>query len=566
MHSPEDCYDVAVLGSGLGGSSLAAILARQGLRTLLLEAQSHPRFSVGESVVAEFGARAELLARAFDVPELAHMRNFQRLARISAGSGPKRNFSFLHHTQGREQRPGDVCQFETMAPPLGPDSHILRAELDAYLTSVAVGYGADYRDGSPVESVERRGDVMALRAGGRGYTARFVVDGSGPGSCLARPLADPGLRADTRSLFTHMVGVGAIDALRGAGPRLKSSPDQGTLHHTFDGGWFWVIPFGNHRASLHDTCSVGLTLERSRFPDNELPAAQEFAEFAARFPTVAAQFEGARPIRSWVKTGRLQRRVERVTGEGWCLLPHTAGFVDPLFSGGMVLTLLGVQRIAQLLLQGFEQDDLAPARFASLDEDAAANAEIQDTLVHSAYLAFRSHALFHAWYRIWALGNFHAALGLTRELLAHAADRGHDLLAGAEAPLHRRVMGMGHPRLRALLDQGHAVLERVAAGELDASQGVDALFGLVEGLDWVPPQFHVADRGRAYLTSFTVAPMLRMVTWGKRHAPPDVREAYYDLSPVYFQELIRCFGREGAGGLSSFWRVFQHAHTSRGRA
>ncbi|HYX23886.1 MAG TPA: FAD-dependent oxidoreductase, partial [Thermoanaerobaculia bacterium] len=43
-------YDVAVLGSGIAGSTLAAILGRQGFRVLLLEKGTHPRFAVGEAM------------------------------------------------------------------------------------------------------------------------------------------------------------------------------------------------------------------------------------------------------------------------------------------------------------------------------------------------------------------------------------------------------------------------------------------------------------------------------------------------------------------------------------
>src|SRR5260370_15963844 len=44
MHDNER-FDVAILGAGLGRTMLAAILARQGRRVLLLEKGSHPRFA-----------------------------------------------------------------------------------------------------------------------------------------------------------------------------------------------------------------------------------------------------------------------------------------------------------------------------------------------------------------------------------------------------------------------------------------------------------------------------------------------------------------------------------------
>lgn len=42
-------YDVAIIGSGIAGSTLAAILARQGLSVLIFEAGTHPKFAIGES-------------------------------------------------------------------------------------------------------------------------------------------------------------------------------------------------------------------------------------------------------------------------------------------------------------------------------------------------------------------------------------------------------------------------------------------------------------------------------------------------------------------------------------
>ena len=51
MPVPSD--DVAVLGSGFAGAALAAILARQGLSVVVLEAGVHPRFAIGESMILE---------------------------------------------------------------------------------------------------------------------------------------------------------------------------------------------------------------------------------------------------------------------------------------------------------------------------------------------------------------------------------------------------------------------------------------------------------------------------------------------------------------------------------
>ena len=59
---PPPVYDVAILGSGLASATLATVLARHKLSVLMLESGSHPRFAIGESVVPEFGALAQVLA------------------------------------------------------------------------------------------------------------------------------------------------------------------------------------------------------------------------------------------------------------------------------------------------------------------------------------------------------------------------------------------------------------------------------------------------------------------------------------------------------------------------
>jgi 2-polyprenyl-6-methoxyphenol hydroxylase-like FAD-dependent oxidoreductase len=212
-------YDVAIIGSGLAGSTLAAILARQGLSVLMLEAGSHPRFAIGESVVPEFGARAKLMADLFDVPELGSLANFQELRHhVSGSSGVKRSFTFMSHREGTEHRPGETCQFQTMTYPLGPDSHLYRPEVDAWLTAVAVRYGVTYRDRTRVEDVTIEDDGVTLTLGPdtAAVRARFLCDGSGFRSILAEKMGlriDPsGFATDSRTLFTHMTGVGITQA------------------------------------------------------------------------------------------------------------------------------------------------------------------------------------------------------------------------------------------------------------------------------------------------------------------------------------------------------------------
>ena len=68
----KNMFDVAIIGSGIGGSTLAAILARQGLKTVVFEAGTHPKFAVGESMILETSEVLRAMAELYDVPELAY--------------------------------------------------------------------------------------------------------------------------------------------------------------------------------------------------------------------------------------------------------------------------------------------------------------------------------------------------------------------------------------------------------------------------------------------------------------------------------------------------------------
>ena len=572
---PADPFDVAILGSGLASAALAAVLARNGLSVLMLEAGSHPKFAIGESVVPEFGAMAETLAARFDVPELRWLSNFQRVRhRVSGNCGVKRNFTFLHHRDGAEPSARDWCQFQTMTHPIGPDSHLYRPDVDAWLTALAVRYGVTYRERSPVRDpeadVELGEDHVTLRAGGQTYRARFLVDGSGYASVLARKLglrAEPEVRTDSRTLFTHMVGVRPItEALDGAAIPVPSPPDQGTLHHLFEGGWFWVIPFDNHPLAVNPVCSVGLTLERRVHPDDERDAEEEFFAFADRFPAVRRQLEGARAVRSWVKTRRLQYGATRLVGPRWCLLPHSAAFLDPLYSGGLVFALLGVGWIASALLDALPRDDPQPPALAAYAEHLTANLGSLDRLIHGSYVAFRSADLFNAWFRFWAVGNYHGSAARIALNMRYLADGDRAALQVLDRQPFRRSQASDEPRVLALVEAGHAVLLEVEAGARTAEEATQELFRLLGEQDWIPPQFHVARPEPRHLASFTVFPLLAIQSWGKRHAPADMRPVYYSVGPIFFWELTKSLLAEAWRGLCSFLRVARAAHFTRGRA
>src|ERR1051325_10808945 len=112
-------YDVLILGTGIGGGMLGAILAHHGLNVLILDSESHPRFAIGEATTPDTNFRLKLLALKYDLPEIAFLSAFQPLRDyISPACGVKRAFSFLYQREGQDQVATESHQYPTIAPPM----------------------------------------------------------------------------------------------------------------------------------------------------------------------------------------------------------------------------------------------------------------------------------------------------------------------------------------------------------------------------------------------------------------------------------------------------------------
>jgi FADH2 O2-dependent halogenase len=157
--------------------------------------------------------------------------------------------------------------------------------------------------------------------------------------------------------------------------------DDAALHHVFDGGWMWVLRFGNGVTSA-GVAIVDALAEELRVADGEAA----WHRLLDRFPTVRAQFADAKPTRQFDYLPRLSYRASVAAGPRWALLPSAAAFIDPLFSTGFPLTLLGIERMAALLESGVFFDQTAPLEAYSAT--TLAEADHTATFVAGCYAGF----------------------------------------------------------------------------------------------------------------------------------------------------------------------------------
>ena len=494
-------YDVAVIGTGLAGSALGTILARHGLRVIMFEAKSHPRFAIGESMILETSETMRAMAEIFDVPELAYFSSEHYLACIGTSHGVKRHFSYLHHVPGQPQQLSHSLQAVIPRQPHGHELHLFRQDSDALMMTTAITYGATVLQNTPVRDITLRDDgVDVITAAGAVFTAAYVVDAGGFRSILADKfdLRDFDLRTHARGLFTHMVNVPDFHDV-GAGRKeygLPFSVAEGTLHHIFAGGWLWVIPFNNHDKSTNPLCSVGLLLDPRLHPEQrDLSPQEEFDAFVARYPSMAAQFRTAKTVRPWTRAGRIQYASKRVVGDRFALLGHAAGFIDPLFSKGLYSSFMTVSVLANLLLDAAVDGDYSAGRFQPLEETTQNFVRANDRLIANAYKSFQDPRLWQVYSVLWLLGAY-------TELIKLSSIR---TLATDRRDYHQRARGLklvggGFPDFDRLAHQIDTVIERVdSADDQAVLRAVDEIKALFATVDWMPQAFTDVLNGKNYL-------------------------------------------------------------------
>jgi len=177
---PRPDLDVIVLGSGLAGSAMAAVLAEGGAEVLVLDAGSHPRFAIGESTIPYTSMLMRLVAERYNVPEIKYLTTFENVQeRISSTSGIKRNFGFLYHREGQPQR-FEECHEFPIPKITHTENHFFRQDIDAWMLTVAVKHGAKVKQHARISDIDvDSAGVTVHDDAGNSWRARFLVDASG---------------------------------------------------------------------------------------------------------------------------------------------------------------------------------------------------------------------------------------------------------------------------------------------------------------------------------------------------------------------------------------------------
>ncbi len=516
-------YDVGILGGHLAPAMLAAILARQGVRVLLVDAPGDRTAPAGETTVPYTSEVFSLLAERFELPEIAAFAHFTDLPEeVRAASGIKESISFLHHTPGAAHDPRQAVQFNV--PGEHTEWHVYRPAAQEYLRGVAARYGAHHVSGDAVVTraeVTPDGGIVTL-SDGREFLCRYLIDASGPDSVLLASLGvasrSDTLRLRSRVLATRMARVRPFEQYaRLADYHGATGWSAGTVHHLFSGGWIQLVPFNNHDESRNPLCGVTVAVDPDRFADLPADPEQAFRALAARFPGIAAQFEEAVTAEPW-QTGEPWQRTAAVTsGPRWFALERSAARTEEFLSRDVTMAAEIVHALGAALMRILRMGSSATVEFERVARFQNALIEFNDRMLTAARTACCDFELWNAFSRVWLLWQILADLSLKRARMDSGQSWAPVDGIGSGALWFRTPVG-----LSTLLDQFFREMEQVAAGAHGPRAAADRIYRMLARAPFVPPLYRFADpRARYY--HFTLRRRLLMLAWAKTVAPRDFR-------------------------------------------
>jgi halogenation protein CepH len=361
--------DAVVIGGGPAGSTVATLLAKQGLAVTLFEKKSFPRFHIGESLLPASLAIFEELG--------VHDRIKQTFIKKPGGKwyyGDKAVFSDF------SDGPPNTSFART------PNAYMVRrAEFDDILLQNAASSGVRVLEQHSVIDVLQEGErvkgVVARDPEGsiQEYHSDMTFDCSGFGAVIPTKFQ---LRKENRLKRMAVFGHYRCTVLD---EDVKKGWFVGQMVYN---GWIWMIPLAP------DLISIGMVIPLEEFKTaNQSP--QEFLEsYMGKVPIVKKglgpnpQLEGKVHI-----YGNLGYTTSRAFGDGWALVGDAAFFIDPCYSSGVHMALSMGREAANVYLESRRNGQRPVELFAKYEKGLRKDEALVLRFVDSFYMASRNRLL-----------------------------------------------------------------------------------------------------------------------------------------------------------------------------
>ncbi len=313
---------VLIVGGGPAGAASAISLLRLGIRPLIVEKDSFPRYHIGESMTGEGGAVVRHLGFGEEMMKRRHpLKHGVKVFGQSAWFVP-----VMARTEDGALKEEITWQ-------------VRRDDFDKMMLDAALAQGAGFLPGQAIKPLVADDDsIQGVRVRtAEGSTvdiqSEVVIDCSGQSTFLAN------------SGITGPKYLGAYDrqiavfsqvatSFRDNGPTRDRQPGNTLIFYRKKYHWGWWIPLDD------EVVSVGIVAPAAYFQERRMSRADFLArelqelhpELTRRLPVIQL-VEEARAIVNY------SFQVRRFAGKGYVCIGDAHRFVDPIFSFGLFVTL-----------------------------------------------------------------------------------------------------------------------------------------------------------------------------------------------------------------------------------
>jgi flavin-dependent dehydrogenase len=355
-------FDTIVIGAGPAGSSASALLAERGQRVLVLEREKFPRYHIGESL---------LPFTCFPLKRLGLFEKMRESAFVK-----KYSVQFVSPS-GKASQP---FYFSTRyEPDVAQTWQVLRSEFDQILMENARAKGAMILEETTVqELIQEDGRTLGVKARSKSgetleFRAPMTLDCSGREAFVPTRLnwriREPKL--NKVAVWTYYRG-----ALRDAG----TDGGATTVAYVPEKGWFWYIP--QHR----DMISVGVVAEGKYLTRDGVREPKDiFNREIEQNQWIKDHLACGTQVGSYHLTSEYSFRSRYCASDGLLLAGDSFGFLDPVFSSGVMLALKSGTMAADAICAAHEAQDFSAEQFTEYSRVLCEGLENMRKLVYAFY-------------------------------------------------------------------------------------------------------------------------------------------------------------------------------------